>query len=175
MLARSSSLRSPRLRLVPCPARIARLADVGGGAAVEEALGISVDPSWPPADLREILLGYAESLEEEPALLGWGLWLILDRSGETLVGDIGFKGPPDLRGEVELGYGIVAPFRRRGLVTEAIHTLLDWAWDEPAVERISARCFATNFASIGVLEKIGFHRTGEVGGILEWELHRSGE
>lgn len=167
---RAPILHSARLRLVPCSAEVARAADAGGAAAVEERLGIQVDSSWPAPDLREILLGYAEALDEDPSLLGWGLWLILDGRGRNLVGDVGFKGKPDWEGAVEIGYGIVPGYRRRGLATEAIRTLIAWASTRPDVRKVTARCFEVNEASIGVLEKLGFRRCGRFEGILEWEL-----
>jgi len=169
--SRPQILRSPRLRLVPCAAAVARSADAGGASAVEALLGIRVDPSWPAPDLREILLGYAEALEEDPSLYGWGLWLILDASGKELIGDLGLKGKPDEDGSVEIGYGIVESFRRQGFATEAVRTLIEWAGSFPEVKRITARCYTVNFASIGVLEKLGFTQCGIDDGILEWELH----
>src|SRR5690554_3368428 len=93
--SRQLNLCTGRLCLVPCSAAVAREADSGGAPAVEALLGIRVNSSWPASDLREILLGYAEALEEDPSLRGWGLWLILDGSGKELIGDLGLKGKPD--------------------------------------------------------------------------------
>ncbi len=170
--ARPLPIHTARLRLIPCTAAVARAADAGGAAAVSSWLGVVVDPSWPSADLREVLPGYADALERDPGLLGWGVWLILDGRGANLVGDVGFKGPPDSAGEIEIGYGVVVPHRRRGLATEAAAALIEWAWRQPGVQRITARCFEFNEASIAVLRRLGFHLRGSEEGILEWELER---
>lgn len=163
-------LHTARLRLIPCAAAVARAAETGGADAAEQLLGVQVHPSWPSADLREILLGYADAVDEDPSMLGWGLWLIVDGRAKYLVGDVGFKGPPGPDGSVEIGYGIVPPFRRKGLATEAVRGLLAWAWAQPGVRQITARCFAVNEASIGVLTKLGFELQGGEAGILDWTL-----
>ncbi|AKU92481.1 GNAT family N-acetyltransferase [Vulgatibacter incomptus] len=170
--SRPVTLHTARLRLVPCSPAVARAADSGGAAAVEALLRVHVDPSWPSPDLREVLLGHAEAIEADPALWCWGLWLVLDGRARNLVGDVGFKGPPDSTGTVEVGYGIVPPFRRRGLAVEAVRALIEWSDIQPGVEMIAARCFASNAGSIGVLEHLGFRRCGGDEAILEWELLR---
>jgi len=137
---------------------------------VEQLLRVHVHPSWPSADLRETLLAYADAVEIDASMLGWGLWLVLDARGRSLVGDVGFKGPPGDDGAIEIGYGIVPPYRRKGLATEAVRGLLGWAWAQPGVSRIVARCYAVNEASIGVLTKVGFELQGGEAGILDWQL-----
>ncbi|HWV38591.1 MAG TPA: GNAT family N-acetyltransferase [Vulgatibacter sp.] len=170
MTSRPPVLHTSRLRLVPCAASVARSAEAGGADAVEQLLGVNVHPSWPSADLREILLGYADAVEADPSMLGWGLWLVLDGRGRNLVGDVGFKGPPDDHGSIEIGYGIVPPYRGKGLATEAVRGLLAWAWAQPGVRRILARCYAVNEASKRVLAKVGFEQQGGEAGILDWAL-----
>jgi RimJ/RimL family protein N-acetyltransferase len=41
------------------------------------------------------------------------------RATGMVIGDIGFRGPPDAAGIVEIGYSVVAGRRRRGYATEA--------------------------------------------------------
>ena len=170
MNVRLPPLHTARLRLVPCAASVARAAEAGGADAVEQILGVHVHPSWPSADLREILVAYADAVDADPSMLGWGLWLVLDARGRNLVGDVGFKGPPGDDGSIEIGYGIVPPCRRKGFATEAVRALLSWAWSQPGVRRIDARCYAVNEASMGVLTKAGFDLQGGEAGILEWSM-----
>ncbi|HEY0841035.1 MAG TPA: GNAT family N-acetyltransferase [Vulgatibacter sp.] len=168
--SRPPTIHTARLRLVPCAASVARAAESGGADAAEQLLGMHVHSSWPSPDLREILPGYADAVDADPSMLGWGLWLVVDGRGRNLVGDVGFKGPPGPEGSIEIGYGIVPPFRRKGLATEAVRGLLGWAWAQPGVRRITARCFAVNEPSIAVLSKVGFVLLGEEAGILDWSL-----
>ncbi|WP_243458043.1 GNAT family N-acetyltransferase [Sporosarcina sp. Te-1] len=44
------------------------------------------------------------ALQENPFLLGWGAWLVTCKATGEVIGDIGFKGRPDAKGEVEVGY-----------------------------------------------------------------------
>lgn len=44
-----------------------------------------------------------------------------------MVAEVGFHGPPDGDGWVEIGYRVVAGYRRRGFAEEACRGLLDWA------------------------------------------------
>src|SRR5260370_30107928 len=44
----------------------------------------------------------------------WGMFQIILRETGEVIGDIGFHGPPDETGTVEIGYGIVEQCRGRG-------------------------------------------------------------
>jgi len=72
---------------------------------------------------------------------------------QQAVGGIGFFGPP-MDGEVEVGYGLVEAVRRRGVATEALHTLL--AETDRLGVRVRASVEPGNTASIRVLAKAGF-------------------
>lgn len=73
--------------------------------------------------------------------------------GMQAVGSIGFFGPP-VDGEVEVGYGLVADVRGRGLATEALQALLVET-DRLGV-RVRASVLPENAASLRVLAKAGF-------------------
>ena len=49
-----------------------------------------------------------------------------DRSG-LAIGGLGFFGPPDQRGCVEFGYGLVESARGKGCATEAVRAALNFA------------------------------------------------
>ncbi len=160
---------TPRLRLLPCDAVVARAA-VEAPETLPSLLGLRVDPEWPSEDIAEVLPGYADAVELDPGLLRWGLFLVLDRGGRRLVGDAGFKGPPDDEGAVEIGYGIVSAFRGRGYATEAVRALIAYARRQPAVREVLATCFASNAGSRRVLEKSGFRHVGTDGSLLDWSI-----
>lgn len=162
-------LLTARLRLLPCDAVVARAA-VEAPDTLPALLGLRVDPEWPSEDLSEVLPGYADALELQPHLAQWGLFLVLDRGGRRLVGDAGFKGPPDESGAVEIGYGIVSTFRGRGYATEAVRALIAYAKRQPGVRAIAATCYASNAGSRRVLEKSGFRHVGTEGALLDWSL-----
>lgn len=63
-------------------------------------------------------------------------------------------------GVVEIGYGIVGEFQRRGYATEAAAGLVGWAHAHPEVRMVAAHTLPELTASIRVLEKNGFVRRG---------------
>ncbi len=52
--------------------------------------------------------------------------------------------------------------------------MLDWAFSQPSVEKVTAGCDADNIASKRLLEKIGMQHTETraQGQVLVWELSR---
>jgi RimJ/RimL family protein N-acetyltransferase len=72
-------------------------------------------------------------------------------------GCIGLKLGTDVeRISAELGYWLGAPFRGRGVMTEAIRAFTDDAFERFSLTRIFALPFAHNAASCRALEKAGF-------------------
>jgi RimJ/RimL family protein N-acetyltransferase len=76
------------------------------------------------------------------------------------VGHIGFHGPPDAGGRVEVGYTVLPERRRQGLATEACLALFAWARDEHGVARFRASVSPDNEPSLAVVQKLGFRQTG---------------
>jgi RimJ/RimL family protein N-acetyltransferase len=89
----------------------------------------------------------------------FGCFVIAEKSTGLAVGTIGFFGPPDETGQVMVGYGLVPSARGRGYATEALKSLVDYAFAEPSVHRIVADPLRDNRASHNVLEKAGFVHT----------------
>ena len=85
-------------------------------------------------------------------------WQIATWDG-AVIGDGGFKGAPK-NGEVELGYGIDAPFRGKGYAEEAARALVGWAFSQNGVDLVSAETAPDNAASQHILQKLGFLPAG---------------
>jgi RimJ/RimL family protein N-acetyltransferase len=89
----------------------------------------------------------------------------IDVGGEA-VGGIGFTVLTDVeRVSAEIGYWLGEPFWGRGIVTEALVAVTQYAMDSCRLTRIYALPFASNTASCRVLEKAGY--------TLEARLRRS--
>jgi len=162
-------IETERLRLVPCSVAAAQAA-IADRAELAAAVGMRVPDDWPAEDLRDFLPVYGRIVGEEPARAGWGIWLMLRPTARTLIGDIGFKGPPGDTGAVEIGYSVLPAFRGHGYATEAAQALVGWARVQPGVRRITAECLEDNWASIRVLEKTGMRQIGRDEHGLKWEL-----
>jgi ribosomal-protein-alanine N-acetyltransferase len=103
---------------------------------------------------------------------GWGMFMIVLRETGEVIGDIGFHGPPDETGTVEIGYGIVEQYRGRGLTAESAVALCGLAWSRPEVTRIIAQTDLDNAASAGVLRHAGFRDEGVAGDLRSFGLDR---
>jgi len=78
---------------------------------------------------------------------------------DQLIGVVGFS---FVSGQLpELGYWLGEPFWGKGYMSEAVKGLLEAAFATGLYPRIRARALAGNAASLRVLEKAGFQRTGE--------------
>ncbi|HET9017922.1 MAG TPA: GNAT family N-acetyltransferase [Thermomicrobiaceae bacterium] len=161
-------LRTERLELIACTATVTEAA-LADPAEVGRLLGVRVPAGWPSNDLRDILPGYLRDVAADSDLLGWGPWVIVEAAGRVVVGDAGFHGEPDAARTVEIGYGILPAYRRRGYATEAARGLVGWAFGRPGVARVVAECEADNVGSIRVLERLGMARAGVAGSLLRWE------
>lgn len=128
-------------------------------------IGAIFPAEWPQPDLLGILALRAPS---SPEAERFGVWVMIERDSRSVVGDIGFKGPPDDAGRIELGYSVIPDRRRRGYAKEAARALIDWGLSQPKVRIIVAGCHPDNAPSIRTLERVGFHRTGEADGEIRW-------
>jgi [ribosomal protein S5]-alanine N-acetyltransferase len=152
-----------RLRLEPLPAAVAaRLLDDRATAA--RLIGAALPSAWPQPDLLDLLPMQAAA---GPGQERFGVWIMIERATNTIVGDVGFLGPPD-HGVVEIGSSVIPERRGRGLATEAAQAMVEWALHEPGTRAVIARCDAGNAASIRVLERAGLVRTGEADGQVLW-------
>ncbi|PJI09539.1 MULTISPECIES: GNAT family N-acetyltransferase [Clostridium] len=83
-------------------------------------------------------------------------WLIVDDESKRGIGFIGFKGLPDENGYTEIGYSISSNYRKRGLMTEALKTLIQWSRKFQYCKGITAKVVKNNTASIRVLNNCKF-------------------
>ena len=160
------ALQTTRLELRPLPSAAARaLPDDRETAA--RLLGAALSADWPQPDLLDILPMQAAAAQTEER---FGVWVMIERGSTTVVGDIGFMGPPGEDGDVETGYCVIPGRRGRGYAGEAVQAIVAWALTQPGVGSVSARCDVLNVPSIRTLERAGFLRSGESEGQIRWRL-----
>jgi RimJ/RimL family protein N-acetyltransferase len=170
-------LRTSRLELTAAEPALAR-AEANRDDGWYGRLGVPPPPAWPPPlnDARSVAW-FARSIEADPAGLGWYGWYVVStESGRrVLIGNSGFKGRPDSRGSVEIGYSLLSEYQRKGFGTELTAALVSWAFGHAAVARVMAETLPELVGSIRVLEKNGFEFVGRGSepGILLFELRRS--
>lgn len=115
---------------------------------------LHTDGSWPSKEIRSIVLKDMVLYRRFPELLIWSVWIISDSQGQ-IVGDIGFKGPPDINGTVEIGYQLLPEYRGYGYATKSVGLLCDYAFSK-GVESVEAEVHVKNAISELVVLKNGF-------------------
>jgi ribosomal-protein-alanine N-acetyltransferase len=170
------SLKTNRMELIAGTAELVR-----AHLSNQERFGLLLDAiiprlSPPTPDAQEVMECMAQALDRGPDQVGWWCWYFVLREGvighRLLIGDGGFKGPPDTDGMAEIGYSVLRSQRNQGYATEAVTALVEWTSEHPEVRRIIAETKRTNAASMRVLEKIGFIQMGRGSeqGLLRFEI-----
>ena len=170
-------IQTPRLCLLPASPAMLRAA-LESHAALGAALAAEVPPSWPPEFVDEQVFRWMLNLLEAlPEASPWWMYFVLLPQPERLpllIGTAGYKGPPDDDGMVEVGYSIVPDHQRRGYASEATRSLIDFAFHDPRVTRVTAETLADGVASQGVLRVCRFEgpEPGSEPGLVRFTLRR---
>jgi ribosomal-protein-alanine N-acetyltransferase len=151
--------------LIPMTSALMLALHDGDLSRAERELNARIHPDWTLP--LEVLALRMHQLEADPTWRPWLLQAVVTRESPTLIGNVGFHGPPGHHlfearypGVVEIGYDIVPEHRRRGLCTRAIAQLIDWATPRGA-GHVTITTAATNLPSRRIAEKLGFTLIGE--------------
>ncbi|HEX8306835.1 MAG TPA: GNAT family N-acetyltransferase [Allosphingosinicella sp.] len=140
-----------------------------------------------PDDAHAIFTGYAQD-EEVTRYLTWRPHTSIDQTKAYVQACIAAEtaraymlvlketgrgiGVFDLRkagdAKLEYGYVVARPFWGKGLMTEALVDVIDWALCQPAIWRIAAAADVDNIGSIRVMEKAGLQWEGV---LRKWLIH----
>jgi RimJ/RimL family protein N-acetyltransferase len=152
-----------RLELVSMPVAFMEALLAGDTAAAGGAIGAAV-----PDNLRDHLEDFlryrlAQVIADSSIRVWLGRAMVRTEpdGGRHVLGTIGFHGPPDDRGRLEIGYSVQSAHRRQGYAREAVRAMLDWAAREHGVHRFIASISPTNAASLALVQSFWFVQTGE--------------
>jgi RimJ/RimL family protein N-acetyltransferase len=111
---------------------------------------------------REEMEGWMRRNLEHQDRYGYGLFSVILRSEEVLIGDCGLE-HMTVGGEqaTELGYDIRSDYWNRGFATEAAAAVRDYAFDVLRLPGLISLIRPGNQASRRVSEKIGMRLVGE--------------
>jgi GNAT superfamily N-acetyltransferase len=154
-----TAIGTPRLALLSLDSAAIELLLAGDEVAAGERLGCVL-----PDDLGRAAEGLLRlrlhDVRTAPAAQPWLLRIIALRgTPRRMVGFVGFHGPPDGAGRVEVGYEVLPEHRRRGYGLEATRGILEWARGQGA-SHFLASVSPDNAASQGLVGKLGFRRAG---------------
>ncbi len=143
-------------------------------AELEQELGLPIsrtiltEPVIKALGIKLSKMGEAPEAEHD----WYTYWLFIIREAAYGAGLAGFKGAPDMMGQVEIGYGIDPAWNNKGYTTEAARALVRWALGKPECRAVIAETYRENIASQRVLAKIGFTSYAETDGSLWWRIER---
>lgn len=140
--------------------------------SLEEELNLEKSQRSITPELREALdYGIIPNVaDEKQNYLFSTLWTLILKENNKMVGDVCFKGEPNIDGEVEISYGTHFEFRRKGYMTEAVGGMLKWAKMQSNVLKILATTEKNNISSQRILRNNNFSQIEEVDGIINWEI-----
>jgi RimJ/RimL family protein N-acetyltransferase len=155
------AIRTERLELVSMSLPFMHALAAGDLQTASRELGATL-PEDMAEDLANFLNYRIPLLTADPASRPWlGRSMVLTHPDgrREVIGTIGFHAPPDETGRVEIGYRVEPSFRRRGIVTECVRALLDWA-ETQGVHCFRASVAPYNVASLAVVRSFGFEQVG---------------
>lgn len=154
MSSPNHELRLVRLSVKAMEALVADDLPAASAAAGVPLTPYLVDQSW----LWRIRLA---QVAEDPVSLEWIARAAVDVRTQQVVGHVGFHGPPDERGMVEVAYSVDPAYRRQGYATAMLQAALRWAADVPEASVVRASISPQNEASLATLRPFGFEPVGE--------------
>ncbi len=120
------------------------------------------EPIWPADDLTKLAFRRRLRRYQREIRNGTGYpFFVFSMDGETLLG--GLTLGQIQRGVTQsgvLGYWIGEIYAGKGMMTDAVRTVVRFSFDRLQLNRIEAACLPRNIASVRLLEKVGFSREG---------------
>lgn len=71
-----------------------------------------------------------------------------------------------------MGYDIIPKYQGQGYATEMAWALIEWAFRQPSVDCITAKCLVTNIPSVRVLEKVRMKKVSQVEDMIYWKIDK---
>lgn len=97
-----------------------------------------------------------EAIRQNRADPGWVGLAVTDAASEVLLGNIALRPTGERPGEGEVSYWLAPQGRGRGVATEAVRLLVDWAFESGAFRRVILRTLPGNARSQAVALRAGF-------------------
>lgn len=160
----TTTLRTPRLELVPITLGMVEAVLLGRRAEAEALAGARMPDRWPNHELIERAFSLSlESVRRDTRGRLWGARVMILGDGDgtrRVVGSVVFRDEPGDDGISEIAYGVEEGSQGRGYATEAVHASVAWALAHRNVDAVQAATFGWHRASVRVLEKVGMTRVG---------------
>ena len=123
--------------------------------------GVAWAEGYPMEGTREAALLVAAGEQRPRWANPFVSFQIKRRSDEHVIGDCGFRSPPDADGVVEVRYELARSAAGRGYEAEALEALVGFAFTRDEVVCVRATAPAGDFGARRVLERAGMMAVGE--------------
>ena len=151
-------LETERLKLIPLDAQNLRWS-IKDRQKMERNLGVKItDVKLEEPVKTAMRTSLRKVLENKKDYLWFTNQEIVLKKENRIIGGLCFKGCPDEKGRVEIGYGMQDKYRCKGYATEAVKESINWAFSFNNVTEIIVETEKDNLPSHRVLEKIGMQK-----------------
>lgn len=79
---------------------------------------------------------------------------------DKFAGVIGFKSSDKANRKTEIGYWLSESYQKKGIITDSVVALMNFAFEELGMNRIQIRCGVGNIPSRGIPIRLGFKLEG---------------
>ncbi|MHB8101529.1 MAG: GNAT family N-acetyltransferase [Methanosarcina sp.] len=165
-------INTKRMYLLPATVKL-YLLELHDRKAFASALNAHVPEEWPPDQINpEVIQEFIGQMQARDRKI-WSFYWILrpeDTKPPVLMGNGGFLAHDNET--LVIGYSLLPGYHGNGYATEAVQSLVKWAFSNLKRYRIIAYTYPHLKASIRVLEKNGFFFKGnsQEEGIIVYEL-----
>jgi len=165
-------LETKKLKLIPLDAQNLRWSIEDHGK-MERNLGVKITDTELEEPVKTAMrTSLQKVIENKEDYLWYTNWVIVFKKENKIIGGLCFKGYPDEKGKVEIGYGMQDEYRCKGYATEAVKELINWAFSFNNVTEIIAETEKDNLASHRVLEKVGMEKYEENEKMFWWRINK---
>lgn len=165
-------LETERLKLIPLDDYNLRLL-VKDRQKMERNLGVKITDTKLEEPVKTAMRTSLNMvLENKKDYLWFTSWKIVLKKENRIIGGLCFKGCPDEKGRVEIGYGMQDEYRCKGYMTEAVRELIRWAFNFNHITEVIAETEKDNLPSYRVLEKVGMQKYEENEKMFWWKTNK---
>lgn len=115
-------------------------------------------PAYSTAEFQHVFQKALQDYKTGP----FGRWGIWDQESGRYVGNCLLRELAEDNSFLEIGYSIAKEYWGRGIGSELANAVVDYAFSNTATTKLAALTDPANIGSQRVLEKVGFHRDGNI-------------
>jgi len=167
-------IRTSRLELVPISSAFAEALVDSDRERASSIIGAIVGRSFTSESAHVVQLAITQLGPHMADVAGRVVVLLEPPSRRRAIGSIGFHGPPDDRGRMEVGCRILSAYRGRGYTGEAMAAMFEWAATRLGITRFLVAVFSPDSSAPRLMTELDMSgasgwgdRIAEIEGILD--------